>query len=97
MSTWRIGKQIPINVYEDDRPVCQCHTATDARRIAAAMNRVREIAQELDDEFGCDCGADDADWKRKNAGKMYNTESGHAIECPKFKIAEILRKFGLEP
>jgi hypothetical protein len=59
--------------------------------------RVREIAQELDDEFGCDCGADDADWKRKNAGKMYNTESGHAIECPKFKIAEILRKFGLEP
>lgn len=35
---WRVGRKVPINVYEGDRPVCQCHTAEDARRIVAAMN-----------------------------------------------------------
>jgi hypothetical protein len=43
---WRIGRQVPINVYEGDRPICQCHTATDARRIVEAVNRVAEL-QEL--------------------------------------------------
>lgn len=36
---WRIGSHIPINVYEGDRPVCQCHNALDAARIVLAMNR----------------------------------------------------------
>ncbi len=35
---WHVGSRIPINVYEGDRPVCQCHTAIDARRIVDAMN-----------------------------------------------------------
>ena len=35
---WRVGTKMPINVYEGDRPVCQCHTAIDAKRIVAAMN-----------------------------------------------------------
>jgi hypothetical protein len=36
---WRVGLKVPINVYEGDRPVCQCHTAEDAQRIVSAMNR----------------------------------------------------------
>jgi hypothetical protein len=35
---WRIGNKVPINVYEDDRPVCQCHTALDAKAIVDAVN-----------------------------------------------------------
>lgn len=37
-SIWRVDRKVPINVYEDDRPVCQCHTAEDASRIVQAMN-----------------------------------------------------------
>ena len=40
---WRVGSKVPINVYEGDRPVCQCHTASDARRIVAAMNSRIEV------------------------------------------------------
>jgi hypothetical protein len=35
---WRIGSKVPLNVYEGNRPVCQCHTPEDAVRIVAAMN-----------------------------------------------------------
>ena len=38
MSVWRVGSKIPLNVYDGDRPVCQCHTPEDAARIVAAMN-----------------------------------------------------------
>jgi len=35
---WRVGKQVSLNVYDGDRPVCQCHNAEDAARIVAAVN-----------------------------------------------------------
>jgi hypothetical protein len=35
---WRVGTHIPINVYEGGRPVCQCQTALDAKRIVQAVN-----------------------------------------------------------
>src|SRR4051794_33939646 len=35
---WRVGTRIPENVYDGDRPVCQCHTAADAMQIVVAMN-----------------------------------------------------------
>lgn len=35
---WRVGKKVPINVYDGDRPVCQCQTAQDAKQIVQAMN-----------------------------------------------------------
>ena len=38
MTMWRIGTKIPINVYDGDRPVCQCQTVMDARLIVAAVN-----------------------------------------------------------
>ena len=42
--SWRVGSKVPLNVYEGDRPVCQCHTPEDAARIVAAMNNESEIA-----------------------------------------------------
>lgn len=36
--SWRVGSKVPINVYDGDRPVCQCHTVEDAYRIVAAVN-----------------------------------------------------------
>jgi len=35
---WRVGTHVPLNVYEGNRPVCQCHNSDDAARIVAAMN-----------------------------------------------------------
>lgn len=43
---WRVGHKVPINVYEGDRPVCQCHTEEDARAIVSAM-RARQAACHL--------------------------------------------------
>lgn len=37
---WRVGRKIPLNVYDGDRPVCQVHNQEDALRIVAGMNRV---------------------------------------------------------
>jgi len=38
---WRVGRNVPINVYEGDRPICQCHTALDAKLIVEAVNKLR--------------------------------------------------------
>lgn len=35
---WRVGTQVPINVYKDDKPVCQCQTPELAAEIVACMN-----------------------------------------------------------
>ncbi len=38
---WRTGHHVEINVWEGDnpgRPICQCHTVEDARRIVRAVN-----------------------------------------------------------
>lgn len=39
---WRVGNKVPLNVYEGDRPVCQCHNAEDAQRIVAAFQSSKE-------------------------------------------------------
>lgn len=38
MKTWRVGGKIPLNVYENDRPMFQCHTPEDAARIVGMLN-----------------------------------------------------------
>jgi len=43
---WRVGTKVPINVYEGNRPVCQCHTALDARLIVEAVNKLRKERRE---------------------------------------------------
>ncbi len=40
---WRVGSKVPINVYQGNRPVCQCHTAEDARRIVDACNATSPV------------------------------------------------------
>lgn len=42
---WRLGRNIPLNVYEADRPVCQCHNREDAARIVSAVNSESRLAQ----------------------------------------------------
>lgn len=46
---WRVGRKVPINVYEGDRPVCQCHTALDARLIVKAVNSIKQLQQKIYD------------------------------------------------
>lgn len=46
---WRVGNKIKLNVYQGERPVCQCHTEEDAQAMVDAMNKFasdprREIA-----------------------------------------------------
>lgn len=36
--SWRVGSKVPLNVYDGDRPVCQCHNVGDAALIVDAMN-----------------------------------------------------------
>lgn len=48
--SWRVGNKIPVNVYKDDRPVCQCQTSDDAARIVKTMNereRCLTIARDI--------------------------------------------------
>lgn len=44
---WRVGRKVPINVYDGDRPVCQCQTAIDAREIVRAVNGVERLQEAL--------------------------------------------------
>jgi hypothetical protein len=39
---------MPINVYEGDRPICQCHTVLDSAHIVAAMNEAQSLRGELE-------------------------------------------------
>ena len=44
MERWRVGRTVPINVYEGDRPVCQCQTSHDAAMIVHAVNSMFDEA-----------------------------------------------------
>lgn len=46
---WRVGHKVPINVYDGDRPVCQCHNEEDARAIVEAMNAWEKSVESEDD------------------------------------------------
>lgn len=45
MTMWRQGTNVPLNVYEGDRPVCQCHTASDAKFIVQSANFMVRLAE----------------------------------------------------
>jgi hypothetical protein len=40
---WRVGGKVPLNVYENDEPMFQCHTPEDAARIVAMLNAIEEV------------------------------------------------------
>lgn len=44
---WRVGSKIPINVYDGDRPVCQCQTALDARLVVLAVNALLDSRESI--------------------------------------------------
>lgn len=44
---WRVGAKVPINVYEGDRPVCQCQTAIDAALIVESVNGLRAAREKI--------------------------------------------------
>ena len=46
---WRVGAKVPLNVYQGDQPVCQCHTKEDAYRIVAAVNGVMSLTECVND------------------------------------------------
>ena len=39
---WRLGRKVPLNVYEGDRPVAQFHAEADAALVVKAVNGYRE-------------------------------------------------------
>jgi len=47
MPEWRTGRNVLVNVYDGDRPVCQCHTVADAKLIVRAVNAVKRIAERV--------------------------------------------------
>ena len=47
MSDWRVGRKVPLNVYEDDKPMFQCHTPEEAQRVAALLNEAEEMRNAL--------------------------------------------------
>lgn len=49
MSTWRVGGKVPLNVYEDNKPMFQCHTPEDAARIVRLLNGASELYRALED------------------------------------------------
>jgi hypothetical protein len=49
--SWRTGKKVPINVYDNDRPVCQCQTAMDAKLIVRAVNKLLDEDVVVDAEW----------------------------------------------
>lgn len=46
LKEWRVGTKMPINIYEGDRPICQCHTVLDGKRIVEAVNGTARAARE---------------------------------------------------
>jgi hypothetical protein len=36
---WRVGRQVPLNVYRDNAPMFQCHTPEQAAEVVELLNR----------------------------------------------------------
>lgn len=41
---WRVGGKVPLNVYEGNTPMFQCHTPEQAQRIVSLLNRPDALA-----------------------------------------------------
>ncbi len=63
---YRVGTKVPINVYDGDRPVCQCHNEDDASTIVVAMNSRETLLLR----------AIDVGWKAVHLPKLEAEDSG---------------------
>ncbi len=43
---WRVGSKVKLNVYNGDRPVCQCHSAEEAQLIVDAVNGTSRLIED---------------------------------------------------
>lgn len=48
MSTWRVGTKVPLNIYDGDRPVCQCHNEDDAAAIVEVFRKNARLRKALE-------------------------------------------------
>lgn len=71
---WRIGTKVPINVYDGDTPVCQCHTSADALLIVRAVNAYLEVEEPII----CVCGKGQMERISRS-----NSADSRLYQCPK--------------
>lgn len=57
---WRVGATVKLNVYEGDRPVCQCHDEADAHSICQAVNALTVSVSPL--PWAVDKALSDSPW-----------------------------------
>ena len=63
----------------------------DEERDRALEESAAKVQEFFDRWKQCSCGESDEKWIAKKAGKMYNTESGHAIDCVMDDLFELVR------
>lgn len=66
---WRQGRHVLINIYDGDRPVCQCHNESDAALIVEAVNRMAEFKR-IHDECHAQRDAALAELERCRQGRL---------------------------
>ena len=90
MSRWRVGTHVPINVYDGDRPVCQCQTAVDAAKIVRAVNTLKGIAEILGQAARLRELAEDG-WKRWRRVRRILRTKQHQLIMARQARAELAR------
>jgi hypothetical protein len=83
---WRTGGKIPLNVYEGDRPMFQCHTPEDAGRIVAMLNQVDRA---VGDSLAAYLGRSE-EWSARTFGHGLRTKG--IVQHIQKELAEILEK-----
>ncbi len=66
--SWRVGSKVPLNVYENDRIMFQCHTPGDAVRVIAILNSAGKLAEAL-----IKAKHTLENWERERPGDYLNT------------------------
>ena len=88
--SWRQGSKVPLNVYEGDRPVCQCHTELDAIRIVAAFRALEQI-RHIRDQIPWDAAAA-ASWciqiAKRALGELASTDNNPSPDAATQKKEE---------
>lgn len=83
MSTFRVGTKVPLNVYEDDRPIFQTHTPEDAARLVGLLNAGLGCEAPTPHTGSCGCRV------AEDASLRY---TGEILYCPLHAAArELLR------
>lgn len=44
---FRVGSRVKLNVYDGDRPLCQCHSESDSQMVVDALTRLHSTAAKV--------------------------------------------------